>query len=113
MNTHIDSKHQVVMSNGLPVAVVVPYDDYLCMTSLRDENIRLPHAVVGMTLKGYSLLRAWREHLGLTQADIAARMGISQPAYAQMEDPEAKPRPLTLRRIADAMGIEWEQLRND
>lgn len=113
MNTHTNNEHQIVMSNGLPVAVVVPYDDYLCMASRRDEDIILPHAVVGMTLKGHTLLRAWREYLGLTQADIAERMGITQPAYAQMEAPDASPRPATLRRVADAMGIDWEQLRHD
>jgi hypothetical protein len=31
-------------------------------------------------------LRAWREHLGLTQAEVATRLGISQPAYAQQEN---------------------------
>ncbi|MFZ5812176.1 MAG: helix-turn-helix domain-containing protein [Thermodesulfobacteriota bacterium] len=30
-------------------------------------------------------MRAWREHLGLTQAEAAARLHVSQSAYAQME----------------------------
>jgi DNA-binding XRE family transcriptional regulator len=31
------------------------------------------------------ILRAWREHLRLTQADVAKGLGVSQSAYAQME----------------------------
>jgi predicted transcriptional regulator len=41
----------------------------------------IPHEVVGLTVKkGYTLVRAWREYLRLTQAEVAERMGISQAA---------------------------------
>lgn len=55
-------------------------------------------------------IRAWREQLSFTQAEVAARMGISQAAIAQLEAPEARPRKSTLRRIAHALGIQAEQL---
>lgn len=55
-------------------------------------------------------IRAWREHLGLTQSEVAARMEISQAALAQIESPEAHPRKTTLRRVAQALGIQLEQL---
>jgi len=36
----------------------------------------IPHEVVGLTVKkGYTLVRAWREYLRLTQAEVAERMG--------------------------------------
>ena len=110
MNTSINSEHQIVRSDGVPVAVVVPYDDYLRMTAKDDEHVTLPNEIVGLILSGKSIIRAWREYLRLTQATVAERMGVSQSAYAQMEAQGAKPRPSTLRRIAEAMGIEWEQL---
>ncbi|NCD26707.1 MAG: XRE family transcriptional regulator [Deltaproteobacteria bacterium] len=110
MSTSTSSEHQVIRADGVPVAVVVPYDDYLRMTAKGDEHVTLPNEVVGLILAGKSTVRAWREHLGLTQSVVAERMGISQSAYAQMEAPDARPRPSTLRRIADAMGIEWEQM---
>jgi transcriptional regulator with XRE-family HTH domain len=54
-------------------------------------------------------MRAWREHLGLTRAEVATRAGISQAAYAQMET-AAKPRATTRKKIVAALGIAPEQL---
>lgn len=104
------ANHQVITEKGIPVSVVVPYDDYLRMTALPDEQVTIPHGVVGLHLQGNSLVRAWRIYLGITQTEVARRMDISQPAYAQMESPQANLRPSTLRKIADAFGIQWEQL---
>lgn len=53
---------------------------------------------------------AWREHLGLTQAEVAARMGVSQSAYAQLEASQ-RSRKVTLERVAEAMGVTLAQLR--
>lgn len=76
-----------------------------------DHEVTLPHEVVKMsTLGGLSLIRAWREHLGLTQEEVARRMGISQPAYAKLEGKSAQPRVATCKRIAEALGVEWKQL---
>ncbi|MCL1985757.1 MAG: helix-turn-helix transcriptional regulator [Betaproteobacteria bacterium] len=76
-----------------------------------DVEVTLPHEVVKMsTLGGMSLIRAWREHLGLTQEEVARRMGITQPAYAKIEAGKAQPRIATCKRLATAMGVEWEQL---
>ena len=49
-------------------------------------------------------IAAWRRHLGLTQAEVAERLGISQPAYAQQETAE-RPRKATRERIAKALDI--------
>lgn len=54
-------------------------------------------------------IRAWREHLNLTQDEVAKRMGISQPAFAQQEI-VAKPRKATREKIAMAFGITANQL---
>ena len=79
--------------------------------SCPDEQVTLPHEVVKRsTLGGVSLVRAWREYLGLSQKEVASRMGISQPSYAKMEAAETKNRPATLKKIAGAMGIQWEQV---
>ncbi|WP_181792252.1 helix-turn-helix domain-containing protein [Oligella urethralis] len=44
---------------------------------------------------GWSGIRAWGEYLGLTQAEVAQRLNIERPTYAQMEAPDAKPRKAT------------------
>jgi DNA-binding transcriptional regulator YiaG len=80
MNT--PTNHQILTHNGKPAFAVIPYAEYLKLmehTEGRpDEEVTLPHEVVKMsTLGGMSLIRAWREHLGLTQEEVARRMGIT------------------------------------
>ena len=50
----------------------------------------------------FSPAAAWRKHLGLSQAEVASRIGITQPAYAQQET-AAKPRKATREKIAAAL----------
>jgi DNA-binding XRE family transcriptional regulator len=121
--------HQIVTHNGTPVAVVIPYEEYLRLTGNEDAEDRedilsdaaieavrndphaVPDAVVGMMLKNkFSIIRAWREHLGLTQGNVARAMGISQSVYARMESGKVRPRISTLRRISKALGVDAAQL---
>lgn len=92
---------------------LVPWDEYRELFEGRpDAEVFIPHEVILLEEElDCSLIRAWREHLGLTQAQAAERMGVSQPSYARMEAKSVYPRVVTLKRIAKAMGIEWEQLR--
>ena len=53
--------------------------------------------------------RAWREYLGLTQDEVATKMGITQSALAQIEA-SSKPRKATRQKLALALGINVEQL---
>jgi ribosome-binding protein aMBF1 (putative translation factor) len=47
-----------------------------------------------------------RQHAGLSQTEIAARMGTSQSAVARLEAGEADVRASTLERYAAALGAE-------
>jgi len=107
--------HQVIIDkNGDPAFVVVPYDEYMDLIgAVPDDKVTIPHEVVVLEDElDCSLIRAWREHLGLTQAELARRMDVSAPAVAQMEAKNANPRIATLKKLAKAMGIMWEQLRD-
>ncbi len=76
-----------------------------------DEAL-IPHDVVKATTIGNdSMIKAWREHLGLTQADLADKAGMTQPAVAQLEKSTGNVRTATLEKLANAMGIEIGQLR--
>ena len=95
-------------SKGKPTFAVVPYAEYLSLTKNRAPTI--PNTVVGKVVnKDMTPIRAWREHLGLTQAEVAGRLGISQSAYAQQEAKDS-PRKATREKIAVALGIAPEQL---
>ena len=70
----------------------------------------IPNTVVNaMFDQGWTAVRAWRAHLGLTQAQVAERLGISQPAYAQQEA-SLRLRKASRDKIAAALGITPQQL---
>lgn len=108
MTIHTD--FQVIRDeSGNPAFVVVPYARFQAMTGGFTPGT-VPNAVVGMVFDdGMSPIKAWREYLRLTQAEVAERLGVSQAAYAQMESAK-KPRRVTRAKIAEALGIVLEQL---
>ncbi len=94
-------------ADGAPAFVVMPYAEFLRRFAAGESLI--PHEVVSATVDGASPMKAWREHLGLTQAEVASRLGISQAAYAQTEAAK-RPRKATKARVAAALRIALEQL---
>lgn len=75
------------------------------------EGGAVPHEVVERHIEqDISYLRAWREYLGYTQAEVALRAGITQAALSQMENGESKLRKSTRQKLAMALGINPEQL---
>jgi DNA-binding XRE family transcriptional regulator len=105
---------QTILQDGKPAFVVIPYVEYLRLFPKARRipaDGMIPHEIVGMTVKEeMSLVRAWREYLGLTQEEVAARMGITQAALAQIEAAK-RPRKATLEKLAQALGVSVEQLR--
>lgn len=58
-----------------------------------------PQLAVAVTLR-------WaRQDAGLTQAQLASRLGVSQQQIAKLERPGANPSIATLRKVADALGV--------
>lgn len=94
-------------ADGKPAFVVIPYAEYVARG---DSASYVPHEVVSLMVdKGWGIARAWREHLGVTQQEMAERMGISQSAYSQQEA-AGKLRKASRERIAAALGINAHQL---
>jgi DNA-binding XRE family transcriptional regulator len=109
---------QTLYRDGEPAFAVIPWQEYLRLARGARGAPRVPgggavpHEVMRLhVVEGLTLPRAWREYLGLTQAEVARRMGITQPALSQLESPRARPRRKTVRRLAEALGIDVEQLR--
>ncbi len=92
---------------GKPAFVVIPYADYVATRS--EARDLIPHDVISHAVDGATPVRAWREHLGLTQAEVAKRLGVSQSAYAQQENSE-RLRKASIEKIAAALGITPAQL---
>lgn len=103
---------QIIKQNGVPAFVVVPYQDYLkWFPDGNDDTV--PHEVAGLIIKkGYNLVKAWRIHLGLSQKEVALKADITQAALSQMENSDNELRTATLEKLAHAMGLSVEQLRD-
>jgi len=107
MNAPIPDNHQIIKHKGKPVAVVIPWSEYLAIVPPVRTQPTTPHEVVEKYFgEGKSLIQSWREHLSLTQEEMAARLGIKQSSYQQIEKKSARPRPATLERVAGAFGID-------
>ena len=116
------TKIQVIYQGGVPAFVVLPFADFAREHPLEAEALQaskpwvpvgegVPHEVVGKVVKeGLSYLRAWRAYLGLTQAEVAAKAGITQASLSEMESGDSKLRKVTKAKLAAAMGINPEQL---
>jgi ribosome-binding protein aMBF1 (putative translation factor) len=105
------TKHQIISDkNGNPLFALVPYDEYVKFLHFKDEATIPNDVVERMVMGGKSVVRAWREHLKLSQKEVSGRMEITQAAYSQMENSPDTLRKDTLEKIAQAMGISYEQL---
>ncbi|MFV3305374.1 helix-turn-helix domain-containing protein [Pseudomonas sp. NY15181] len=94
-------------ADGVPAFVVIPYADYIASHPREDL---VPNEVVGFMVKeGLTAIGAWRKHRGLTQAEVAERIGISQSAYAQQEA-ATRPRKPTREKVAKALGVHPDLL---
>lgn len=111
--TTLTHNYQVINDHrGLPAFVVIPFNEFQRMNQTHQINLEegVPSEVVDLMFDhDYRPIRAWREYLGLTQAEVAKRLGISQSAYSQHEKAD-KLRPATLEKIATALGINVAQL---
>lgn len=104
-------RHQIIEHEGKALYVLVPLEEYREMERLRaGEEPTWPHEVVVKHGEGKSLVRAWREYRGLTQEDMAKRMGVKTPVYYRMEQPGRDLRLGTLRRLAQALDVSVDHL---
>ncbi|MEN5281133.1 helix-turn-helix transcriptional regulator [Serratia marcescens] len=99
--------------SGKPLYVVLPLDEYKKLVSQRndDESIpyradehddeTVPHEVVSIMLnQDVSLIAAWRIFRGLSQYDVAEKLGTTQSAVSQWEAPHSKPQKKTREKLA-------------
>jgi DNA-binding XRE family transcriptional regulator len=107
--------YQKIEYQGEPAFVLVPWKDFERIRPLLDgekpHDAGIPQEVVeAHILRDVSVIRAWREYMGITQGELADRMGVSQAAVAKLEKPSVKPRRVTLEKVAIALNITVAQL---
>ena len=104
---------QIIKQNGVPAFAVIPYEDYIAMLPREPEADSIPQQVAEKAiLEDMPLIKAWRLHMGLTQKEVAEKAGITQAALSQMERKENANRTATLEKLADALGLSLDQIRD-
>lgn len=121
-------KPHVLEADGRPAFVVLPYDDYQALLDLvedaRDaeaierfareladgDEETVPIEVLDRLLDGEPPLRVWREHRGLSGAQLAAAVGVTPAHVSKLESGRSEPSLKVLRRLAEALDFDLEDL---
>ena len=121
-------KAQILEKNGKPEFAVISYADYKhFLELLEDESdaravaefheaytagkeFLVPDEIMRRELAGESPVKAWREHRGLTQQELADRAGISKPYLSQIETGKRQGTVETLSALARALDVPLDAL---
>lgn len=89
--------------------LVAIYDERMAALKGGFELV-LPPEVSARVMKGEGLLRSLRNWRGLTQAEVAEKAGLTQGYLSDLEARKREGTPATLRKIAEAMGVDPRML---
>ena len=70
----------------------------------------VPLEVIKAKLEGAHPLKAWREHRGITQTELASRSAVARDLIAQIETKKKQGSVTTLDRLARALSVPIEAL---
>ena len=118
---------QVIEKNGQPEWAVIPYTEYEHLIEVMEtlEDIRafdetkqritegeelVPSTVTYAILDGGNPIRIWRDYRGLTQQQLADKVGISKPYLSQLETGKRTGTTEVLSTLARALNLTLEDL---
>lgn len=76
----------------------------------RDPGERLPLAAFERILDGESPVKVWREHRGLSAADLARAAGISRAFVSQIEAGTRQAGVETMRKLAATLRVSLDDV---
>ena len=74
------------------------------------ESEMIPAEMVNRMLDGEAPLRVWREHRGLTQAELGRRAGVHRVTIADIEAGRTTGSVPVLKRVASALDLTVDDL---
>jgi DNA-binding XRE family transcriptional regulator len=74
------------------------------------ESDLVPSEVVDRILGGESRVRVWRDHRGMTAAELAKKAGIARAYLTQIENGKREGAVATIRKLAKALRVEVDDL---
>ena len=110
--------------NGKPAFAVLPIDEYERLLEVADEaaGVRafdaykatrpetFPDEVASRLLNGEHPVKVFREHRGMTQTQLAESAGLRQAYVSQIEAGSRIGTVDVLKRIAEALRVDLEDL---
>jgi len=69
-----------------------------------------PAEILDRMLEGETPIRVWRQHRGMTQQELATKIGISKSHLSEVESGKGEPSLKTLRAAARALDIDAASL---
>jgi ribosome-binding protein aMBF1 (putative translation factor) len=116
---------QIIEREGKPEYAVIPIAEWRRIEAMLEElqDMRdldaalakpdrhmIPFEVTSAILDGTSPIRAWREHRGLSQGDLAQAAGIDLTQLRVMEEGDRSGAPAALRKLAQALHVQLDDL---
>src|SRR5438132_873653 len=86
----------------------ITHADYVAEREARDPEFRAAREALRPQYEFRRAMIAARIEAGITQAELASRVGTTQSAIARLEGGNVTPSVGMLCRLADALGIRFE-----
>ncbi|HEX4501468.1 MAG TPA: helix-turn-helix domain-containing protein [Scandinavium sp.] len=102
-----------MMLDRVPVEAEGEENNWEEIPSEHDEydGVPIPHEVARlMDRDEVSLQAAWRLFRGLSQQEVADKLGVTQSAISQLESPDSRPQKRTREKLAAIYGCTQEQI---
>jgi DNA-binding XRE family transcriptional regulator len=118
---------QIITQDGKPAFVVIPIGEWRRIEAALEDRLdaravrgfreapseTFPDSVAAALIAGVPPLKAFREHRGLTQAELAGRAGTSAVYISQLERGARRMGRKLRAKLADVLRIEPGLLDND
>jgi DNA-binding XRE family transcriptional regulator len=90
-------------------ADVRAYDKAKQRLNARESEL-VPSEIVDRLLGGENRIRVWRDHRGMTAAELARKAGIARAYLTQIENGKRAGAVATIRKLAKALRVEVDDL---
>ena len=108
--------------------VTIPKDEYLRLKAIEEDMADLnsaadvlawikagteeliPSAFVDRLLASHAPLTVWRQHRGLSQAELARQLGVNRIQIIDIEAERKTGSAATLKRLATALQVDMDDL---
>jgi DNA-binding XRE family transcriptional regulator len=115
---------QIISQKGVPVFVVLPYQEYqtildllediedvtAVMANQEDKSERFPLDLVEKIAAGGNAVKIFREYRKISQTELARRLNISRQYMSKIENGERTGTAKLLKKIASILAVDFDEL---